>query len=132
MPSTVDKSILFSPKNTQYRQKIFHWSGASANFTCFVSCFSGVFGSVCSASTTGSELLASSVSMVQITSPTSSVSSSSAKISLIVPLKDDGISAVTLSVKTSAIASYFSTVSPGLTNHELIVPSVTLSLIWAW
>lgn len=65
--------------------------------------------------------------MVQITSPTSSVSSSSAKISLIVPLKDDGISAVTLSVKTSAIASYFSTVSPGLTNHELIVPSVTLS-----
>src|SRR6185437_10648012 len=38
-----------------------------------------------------------------------------------------GISAFTLSVITSAIDSYFATVSPGCLSHRAMVPSVTLS-----
>src|SRR5699024_12839537 len=62
--------------------------------------------------------------------PTFTVLPSFSTISLIVPVKDDGTSAFTLSVITSTKGSYSLTKSPSFTNHVLIVPSVTLSPNW--
>ncbi len=68
-----------------------------------------------------------SVAMIAICAPMWTVVPSSAVISLSVPAKGDGISALTLSVVTSTSGSYFSTVSPGCLSQRPIVPSVTLS-----
>ena len=60
-----------------------------------------------------------------MTAPTSTVSSSSARISMRVPATGDGISVSTLSVETSSNGSSTSTVSPTDFSHWVIVPSVT-------
>ena len=63
--------------------------------------------------------------MIAITSPTSMVSSSSARISSKTPATGDGTSVSTLSVETSSNGSSTETVSPTAFNHCVIVPSVT-------
>ena len=63
--------------------------------------------------------------MRAMTSPTSTVSSSSARISTRVPATGDGISVSTLSVETSSSGSSTSTLSPTDFSHWVMVPSVT-------
>ena len=65
--------------------------------------------------------------MTARTAPTSTVSSSSARISRTTPAAGEGISVSTLSVEISSKGSSASTVSPTCFNHRLTVPSVTLS-----
>ena len=67
------------------------------------------------------------LSIVQITSPTANVSPSSAISSLITPVKEDGISAFTLSVLLLQVDHICLLYHHGLTSHFSIVPSVTLS-----
>src|SRR5699024_3278207 len=84
--------------------------------------------SSCSVSASTSDTCSlSSVSIYQINVSTSTVSPSLTTISVIVPVKEDGISAFTLSVVTSAIGSYLLTWSPSEISQVLIVPSTTLS-----
>ena len=63
--------------------------------------------------------------MRAMTWPTVTVSPSAARISVIVPAAGAGSSMSTLSVEISTIVSPSSTVSPTLTAHSRIVPSVT-------
>ena len=65
-----------------------------------------------------------------ITVPTSTVSPSGTRISVIVPLAGDGTSESTLSVETSNSTSSWLTVSPTDLNHRVMVPSVTVSPSW--
>ena len=67
--------------------------------------------------------------MRAITWPTVTVSPASARISVIVPLAGEGISASTLSVEISTIVSSSSTLSPTALAHSRIVPSETDSPI---
>ena len=69
--------------------------------------------------------MAFSSPMRAMTSPTSMVSSSSARISTRVPATGEGISVSTLSVETSSKGSSTSTVSPTDLSHWVMVPSVT-------
>ena len=69
--------------------------------------------------------MAFSSPMRAMTSPTSMVSSSSARISTRVPATGEGISVSTLSVETSSSGSSTSTVSPTDLSHWVMVPSVT-------
>ena len=69
--------------------------------------------------------MAFSSPMRAMTSPTSMVSSSSARISTRVPATGEGISVSTLSVETSSNGSSTSTVSPTDLSHWVMVPSVT-------
>src|SRR3954452_21574693 len=62
-----------------------------------------------------------------MTWPTVTVSPSSKRISVIVPLVGAGSSMSTLSVESSTTVSPSSTASPTLTDHSRIVPSVTKS-----
>ena len=62
--------------------------------------------------------------------PTVTVSPASARISVIVPVAGEGISASTLSVEISTIVSSTSTLSPTALAHSRIVPSETDSPIW--
>jgi hypothetical protein len=59
--------------------------------------------------------------------PTSTVSSTAAKIFPTTPAQGEGISTSTLSVVNSTIIWSKVTVSPSLTNHRATVPSITLS-----
>jgi hypothetical protein len=68
--------------------------------------------------------------MVQIGSPTATTCPSLAMCSPMLPSAGDGISALTLSVTTSAIDSYLETSSPGCFIQRAMVPSVTLSPSW--
>ncbi len=63
--------------------------------------------------------------MMHSSVPTSTVSSSSALISRMVPATGEGISVSTLSVETSSRGSSTSTVSPTCLSQRVIVPSVT-------
>ena len=74
-----------------------------------------------------SSLLVSSPSspISAMTSPTSTVSSSSAIIFVNTPATGEGISVSTLSVETSKSGSSTATVSPTCLSHVVTVPSVT-------
>ena len=88
--------------------------------------FSSAFGSAFSSLAAGfSEAAAEPSPMRAMTAPTSTVSSSSARISTRVPATGDGISVSTLSVETSRSGSSTSTVSPTDFSHWVMVPSVT-------
>ena len=63
--------------------------------------------------------------MRTMTAPTSTVSSSSCRISTMVPATGEGTSVSTLSVETSRRASSTSTVSPTCLSQRVMVPSVT-------
>jgi len=68
--------------------------------------------------------------MVQMGSPTATTSPSLAMCSPMLPSAGAGISALTLSVTTSAMDSYLATGSPGCFSQRAMVPSVTLSPSW--
>ena len=105
---------------------------AGADFSSFSSAFSSALGSDFS-SAFGSSFSAGAACsgaalpspMRAMTAPTSTVSSSSARISTRVPATGDGISVSTLSVETSRSGSSTSTVSPTDFSHWVMVPSVT-------
>ncbi len=65
-----------------------------------------------------------------ITSPTSTVSPSWARISARNPATGEGTSESTLSVDTSNSTSSMATGSPTCLNHLVMVPSVTVSPSW--
>ena len=65
--------------------------------------------------------------MTASTAPTSTESSSCARISSSTPAAGEGISVSTLSVDTSSSGSSAATVSPTCLSQRVTVPSVTLS-----
>ena len=92
----------------------------------FLSSFGSSFFSSCGSGLASEEdAVAFSSPMRAMTSPTSMVSSSSARISIRVPATGEGISVSTLSVETSSSGSSTSTVSPTDLSHWVMVPSVT-------
>ena len=98
----------------------------SAFASSFSSALGSSFFSSCGSGLASEEdAVAFSSPMRAMTSPTSMVSSSSARISTRVPATGEGISVSTLSVETSSNGSSTSTVSPTDLSHCVMVPSVT-------
>src|SRR5690606_24064559 len=77
-----------------------------------------------------SSLISPSVSIIAITSPTCTTSSTLNRFSTKIPSTSQGTSLSTLSVATSKTASSISIVSPTSFNQEVIVASATLSPIF--
>ena len=100
-------------------------AGASGAASFFGSSLTGSSSSAGAGASSAGAAAAFASPMRAMTAPTSTVSSSSARISTMVPATGDGISVSTLSVETSRSGSSTSTVSPTALSHWVMVPSVT-------
>ena len=100
---------------------------AFAASSCLGSSLASALGSSALVSSLGSSAAASSPSSPSsaMTAPTSTVSSSLARILSRTPAAGEGISVSTLSVETSSKGSSAATVSPTFFSQRVMVPSVT-------